>query len=69
MKFPSLETIAMFLLMIGGLNAGVNAVFDYDTIGQVIGHSNVSTVFYALVGLAACWAFADRMGVMPGGSD
>jgi len=68
MRFPSLETIAMFLLMIGGLNAGVNAVFDYDTLGQVMGHSNVSTVFYALVGLAAVWMFADRAGIV-GSSD
>ena len=63
MKFPSLETIAMFLLMIGGLNAGVNAVFDYDALGQVM-NGTVSTVFYALVGMAALWALADRVGVI-----
>lgn len=61
MKFPSIETIAMFLLVIGGLNAGVSAVFDYDALGQVM-NSSVSTVFYALVGLSAVYALVDRMG-------
>jgi len=63
MKFLNLETIAMFLLMIGGLNAGVNAVFDYDVLGQVISGS-VSTVFYALVGLSAIYAIANRAGLI-----
>ena len=63
MKYFNIDTIAMFLLMIAGLNAGVNAVFDYDVIGQVIS-GGVSTAFYALVGLSALWAIADRMGVL-----
>ncbi len=63
MKHFNIDTIAMFLLMIAGLNAGVNAVFDYDVIGQVIS-GGVSTAFYALVGLSALWAIADRMGVL-----
>jgi uncharacterized membrane protein YuzA (DUF378 family) len=63
MKFLNIDTIAMFLLMIAGLNAGVSAVFDYDVLGQVIS-GGVSTVFYALVGLSAVYALADRMGVI-----
>lgn len=63
MKFLNIDTIAMFLLMIAGLNAGVSAVFDYDVIGQVIS-GGVSTAFYALVGLSALYAIADRMGVL-----
>ena len=62
-KFLNIDTIAMFLLMIAGLNAGVSAVFDYDVIGQVIS-GGVSTAFYALVGLSALYALADRMGVL-----
>ena len=34
MKFLNIDTIAMFLLMIAGLNAGVSAVFDYDALGR-----------------------------------
>lgn len=51
----------MFLLIIGGLNAGVSAVFDYDALGQIM-NSNISTVFYGLVGLSALYSIADRMG-------
>jgi uncharacterized membrane protein YuzA (DUF378 family) len=63
MKFLNIDTIAMFLLMIAGLNAGVNAVFSYDVIGMVLS-GGVSTVFYALVGLSALYAIADRTGVL-----
>jgi uncharacterized membrane protein YuzA (DUF378 family) len=68
MKFPSIETIAMFLLVIGGLNAGVAAVFDYDALGQIL-NSTMSTVFYALVGLSAVYALADHMGWVGGGAE
>jgi uncharacterized membrane protein YuzA (DUF378 family) len=61
MKHFNLDTIAMFLLVIGGLNAGVSAVFDYDALGQIMS-GGVSTVFYALVGLSACYALANQMG-------
>ncbi len=63
MKHFNIDTIAMFLLMIAGLNAGVSAVFDYDALGQIL-DGGVSTAFYALVGLSACYAIADRMGVI-----
>lgn len=61
MKYFNLDTIAMFLLVIGGLNAGVSAVFDYDALGQIM-NNGVSTVFYALVGLSAVYALANQMG-------
>jgi uncharacterized membrane protein YuzA (DUF378 family) len=63
MKFFNIDTIAMFLLMIAGLNAGINAVFSYDVLGQVL-TGGISTAFYALVGLSALYAIADRMGVL-----
>jgi uncharacterized membrane protein YuzA (DUF378 family) len=63
MKLPSIDTMALFLLIIGGLNAGVNAVFGYNAISEVIGgNSNASTVVYALMGLSACYALASHMG-------
>ncbi|MCW2956567.1 MAG: hypothetical protein JWO69_1436 [Thermoleophilia bacterium] len=61
MKLFNLETIAMFLLVIGGLNAGVNAVFEFNALGEIMS-SSVSTVFYALVGLSAVYAIADHIG-------
>lgn len=61
MKHFNLETIAMALLVVAGLNAGVSAVFDYNVIGEFM-TGTVSTVFYALVGISALYAVADRMG-------
>lgn len=63
MKYFNIDTIAMFLLILAGLNAGVSAVFDYNVLGQVITGS-VATGFYALVGLSAIYALADRMGFL-----
>jgi uncharacterized membrane protein YuzA (DUF378 family) len=63
MKNFHLDAIAMVLLVLAGLNAGISAVFDYDAIGELIS-GNVSTVFYALVGLSAVYAIADRMGMI-----
>lgn len=66
MKHINLETIALALLVIAGLNAGVSAMFDYNLLGELM-TGTVSTVFYGLVGLAALYAVADRMGFI--GSD
>ena len=63
MKHFNIDMIAMVLLVVAGLNAGISAVFDYDALGQVL-NGGVSTAFYALVGLSACYAIAERMGVI-----
>ncbi|MCW2950073.1 MAG: hypothetical protein JWN41_1086 [Thermoleophilia bacterium] len=65
MKNLHLETIAAFLLIIGGLNAGISAVFDYNALSHIMS-GDVSNVFYALVGLSAVWALADRFGFVGG---
>jgi uncharacterized membrane protein YuzA (DUF378 family) len=70
MKLPSIDTMALYLLLLGGLNAGVNAVFSYDVIHHVIGgDSSVNTVVYAVIGLAACYMIADRWGVLSSSND
>lgn len=63
MKNFHFDAIAMVLLVLAGLNAGISAVFDYDAIGGILS-GNVSTVFYALVGLSAVYAIADRWGMI-----
>lgn len=68
MKFLDIDTIAMFLLVIAGLNAGVNAVFAHDALGQLLS-GGVSTAFYAVVGMSALYAIADRTGVMGTSAD
>ena len=63
MKLPNIDTMALFLLIIGGLNAGVNAVFDYNAIGEVVGNSSAAgTVVYALMGISALYLLMDHMG-------
>ena len=62
MRLPAIDTIALFLLIIGGLNAGVNAVFEYNMLGELIGNSTASTVLYALIGLSAVYALVSHMG-------
>jgi uncharacterized membrane protein YuzA (DUF378 family) len=64
MKALHLNTVAMVLLIIGGLNAGISAAFDVDVINKVIGSGNVSTVLYVLVGLSAVYMLAERAGIM-----
>lgn len=68
MKHFNLDTIAMVLLLVAGLNAGISALFDYDVIGQVIS-GGVSTAFYALVGVSALYVLAERMGIVGGASE
>lgn len=65
MKALHLNTVAMVLLIIGGLNAGISAAFDTDVIAKVLGgDSTVSTVLYVLVGLSAVYMLADRAGII-----
>jgi len=63
MKLPSIDTMALFLLIIGGINAGVAAVFDYNVLSEAIGSSSAaSTVVYALIGLSGLYMLANHMG-------
>ena len=65
-RFADLDMIAMLLLVIAGLNAGVNAVFDYNVIAELAGTGTAATVFYAAVGISALYVVIERMGWMPG---
>ena len=65
-RFADLDMIAMLLLVIAGLNAGVNAVFEYNAIAELAGTGTAATVFYALVGISALYVIVERMGWMPG---
>lgn len=63
MKLPRIDTLAMFLLIIGGLNSGISAVFDYNVIGTFLGSgSDFATVLYACVGISAAYKLAERFG-------
>ena len=51
-----LETIAMILLLIGGLNWGLVGFFEWNFIATVFGYTSVLTrTIYALAGLSAVY--------------
>lgn len=51
-----LQTIAMILLLIGGLNWGLIGIFEWNFIASVFGYTSVLTrTIYALAGLAAVY--------------
>lgn len=51
-----LQTIAMILLLIGGLNWGLIGIFEWNFIATVFGYTSVLTrTIYSLVGIAAVY--------------
>ncbi len=61
-----MDTIALFLIIIGALNWGLVGIFQYDLIAGLFGGMNsvVARIIYTLVGLAGIWGirllFRDR---------
>ena len=61
-----LDRIALFLLIVGGINWGSLGLFRFDIVAWIFGGQAaiVSRIVYALVGLAALWCisllFRDR---------
>ena len=61
----SVDYIAMALLIIGGLNWAMVALFDVDVVARLFGPgSPASRIIYVLVGLSALWSIytAVKMG-------
>ena len=51
-----LQTIAMILLLIGGLNWGLIGIFEWNFIATVFGYTSVLTrTIYSLAGIAAVY--------------
>lgn len=51
-----LQTIAMILLLIGGLNWGLIGIFEWNFIASVFGYTSVMTrTIYSLAGIAAVY--------------
>lgn len=52
----AVTTVALVLLIVGGLNWGLVGLFDFNLVDSLFGEdSALSRVVYALVGLAALW--------------
>lgn len=48
-----LEPLWMALLMVGGLNWAVLALFDTNVVAEILGTGSVADALYVLVGIAA----------------
>ena len=55
-----MDKIALFLLLVGGLNWGLVGLFGFDLVAWVCGGSNsiVSRIVYVVVALAALWCIS-----------
>jgi uncharacterized membrane protein YuzA (DUF378 family) len=56
MRMNALDSIAYWLVVIGGINWGLIGFFDYNLVGELFGFDSVLTnIIYALVGLSALY--------------
>ena len=56
-------TIAIILLVIGGLNWGLVGIFDWDLVAKIFGDmSTVTRIVYTLVGISAILVAVKSMG-------
>lgn len=56
MKADTLDTVAYWLVLIGGLNWGLIGLFDYNLVAELFGaDSGISKLIYILVGLSAAY--------------
>ena len=62
-----LDTIALILVIVGGLNWGSVGLFGFDFVGGLFGgmDATFSRIIFSLVGIAALWCitllFKDKM--------
>lgn len=55
-----MDTIALILAIIGGLNWGLVGIFQFDLVAWIFGGQDalLSRIIYTLVGLAALWCIS-----------
>lgn len=55
-----MDTIALILAIIGGLNWGLIGIFQFDLVAWLFGGQDaiLSRIVYAVVGLAALWCIS-----------
>jgi len=58
-----LNTIAVVLVIIGGLNWGLVGIFNYDVVAAIFGAmTTITRVIYILVGLSALYMLFAKVG-------
>ena len=50
----TIDTIAVILLLIGGINWGFVGLFDFDIIGALVGFT-LARIIFVLMGAAGTW--------------
>ena len=55
-----MDTIALVLTIIGGINWGLVGIFKFDLVAYICGGqtASISRVIYTLVGLASLWCIS-----------
>lgn len=58
-NFRTLNLLGLILVIVGGVNWGLVAIFGFDPLAPILGgyDSIVTRIFYGAVGLAALWTF------------
>jgi len=55
MKLNILDTIALILVIVGGLNWGLVGLMQYNLVEAILGQTTLAAIVYILVGLAAVY--------------
>ena len=55
-----LDRIALFLLIVGGINWGLLGIFQFDLVAFIFGGQAaiISRIVYVLVGISAVWCIS-----------
>lgn len=56
-----LNTIALILVVVGGLNWGLVGAFDFNLVEAILGEGGVADIVYILVGLSAILVAVNSM--------
>lgn len=59
-KIKMMDKIALFILLIGGLNWGLVGLFSFDLVAWIFGGSAsvISRIVYIVVALSALWCIS-----------
>lgn len=56
-----LNTIALILVVVGGLNWGLVGAFDFNLVSTILGEGSIANIVYILVGLSAILVAVNSM--------
>jgi len=60
------DVIATFLLVLGGLNLGLDGLIGFNVIESLFGGTGIERFLYILIGLSAIWSFKALKGYVEG---